>query len=113
MPLKQANHLTSDNLYIGQALIIPVTTVTPTPTPTPAPTQQSNYTVVSGDSLYTIARKFNTTIDALKQANHLTSDNLYIGQALIIPVTTVTPGTCPYPSSKSKLRLPLVQEERL
>lgn len=43
------------------------------------------YTVIKGDSLYNIAKRFNTTVDALKDANNLTSNNLAIGQILIIP----------------------------
>lgn len=40
--------------------------------------------VKQGESLYSIARKYDTTIDALKKANHLTNTNLYPGQKLIV-----------------------------
>ena len=46
------------------------------------------YTVQSGDSLYSIARRFNTTVDELKTINNLTSDILSIGQKLLIPSST-------------------------
>lgn len=42
------------------------------------------YTVQRGDTLYGIARKFNTTVAELKRINNLTSDTLSIGQKLII-----------------------------
>ena len=51
------------------------------------PTNSANniYTVVAGDSLYSIAGRFGTTVSVLKNANNLKSDLLSIGQKLIIP----------------------------
>ena len=66
------NGLTSNLLSIGQILRIPITDNT------------SSYIVKSGDNLYSIARKFNTTVDSIKQKNNLTSNTLQIGQKLII-----------------------------
>lgn len=66
------NRLTSNLLSIGQILRIPITDNT------------SSYIVKSGDNLYSIARKFNTTVDSIKQKNNLTSNTLQIGQKLII-----------------------------
>lgn len=45
----------------------------------------NTYVVQKGDSLYSIARKLNTTIDELKRLNNLTSNNLSVGQVLRIP----------------------------
>ena len=45
-----------------------------------------NYTIVSGDTLYSIAKKYNTTVDAIKSINNLTSNTLSIGQVLKIKV---------------------------
>lgn len=42
------------------------------------------YIVKKGDNLYSIARMFNTTVDTIKKLNNLTSNNLSIGQRLII-----------------------------
>jgi LysM repeat protein len=49
------------------------------------------YTVVSGDSLWSIAKKYGITVDELKNANNLTSNLLRIGQQLLIPTETQTP----------------------
>jgi LysM repeat protein len=67
-------------------------------TPAPAPAQPpyqpaevtgvmplSSYTVVSGDSLWTISRKKGASVDAIKAANNLKSNNLKVGQKLLIP----------------------------
>lgn len=45
----------------------------------------STYTVQSGDSLYLISKAFNTTVAKIKEMNALRSDNLKIGQKLIVP----------------------------
>ena len=42
------------------------------------------YTVKKGDSLYNIAKKYDTTVDRLKQLNNLKSNLLSIGQILIV-----------------------------
>ena len=77
--LKETNNLTSNALSIGQILIIPSKNQS---------TNSNTYTVVSGDSLYSIANKFNTTVNEIKSLNNLSSNNLSIGQILKIPTKT-------------------------
>lgn len=77
--LTTLNNLTSNNLSIGQILKIPTSTQNVT---------EPTYTVKSGDTLYSIARKYNTTVNAITTLNNLTSNNLSIGQTLKIPVST-------------------------
>ena len=72
--LKKANNLTSNILSTGQLLKIPSALL-----------PESTYTVKKGDSLYSIANKYNTTIDELKRINNLTSNTLSIGQVLKLP----------------------------
>jgi flagellum-specific peptidoglycan hydrolase FlgJ len=42
------------------------------------------HVVVKGDTLYSLSKKYNTTIEAIKQKNNLKSNDLSIGQELII-----------------------------
>ncbi|HEU5011751.1 MAG TPA: LysM peptidoglycan-binding domain-containing protein [Roseiflexaceae bacterium] len=59
----------------------------PPPPPTEAPKQQT-YTVKKGDTLRSIAEKFDVSVEALLNANNLTArqaDALHIGQKLVIP----------------------------
>ena len=81
--LKSINNLTTDALAIGQILKIPSNTTTETNT----------YTVKSGDTLYAIANKYNTTVDAIKALNNLSSNTLSIGQTLKIPSSTTSNAT--------------------
>lgn len=60
----------------------------PVPNPDPAPDTGGGsfaYTVRSGDTLWLLANRYGTTVDAIKRLNGLTSDNLQIGQVLRIP----------------------------
>lgn len=48
-------------------------------------TYAKTHTVVQGDTLYSLSRLYKTTVDALKAENNLKSNDLTIGQQLIIP----------------------------
>lgn len=74
--LKDINNLTSNNLSIGQVLKLPSSDTTK---------DNVVYTVKKGDSLYSIAREYGTTVDALKKLNNITSNTLSIGQKLLLP----------------------------
>ena len=47
--------------------------------------KENIYVVLKDDTLYSIARKFNTSVDKIKELNNLTSNTLNVGQTLIIP----------------------------
>ena len=55
--------------------------------------KSDTYTVLKGDTLWSIAKKFNTTVDNLKKANKLNGNMLYIGQNLIVPEYFTTEDT--------------------
>ena len=57
----------------------------PTPTPKPQPAAGKTHTVASGETLFGIARKYGTSVEAIKSSNQLRSDTLYVGQKLRIP----------------------------
>lgn len=77
-----ANKLTSNVLSIGQELIIP------SKNQNVPDSNYINHTVIKGDNLYSIARKYNTTVQELMNINNLKSNLLSIGQVIKVPKTT-------------------------
>ena len=82
--LARINNVNATTLQIGQVLNIPTTTGT-------NPDNLFVYTVKSGDSLYKIARLYETTVQKIIELNNLKSNDLYIGQQLRIPETYTKP----------------------
>jgi LysM repeat protein len=121
----RSNNLPADcgTLFIDQELLIPQ----PTPTQTPLPsatlsaaeaTEQAcekvSYTVEDNDTLSGIAANYNVPISAIKEYNGLTTDSVFSGQTLQIPLCrrNPTPGptptpTAPPPYSAPNLLLPV------
>ena len=76
--LKNLNNLKDNNLKIGQVLKISQNSGT-------NPDSTINYIVKKGDSLYSIARVYKTTVQEIQKLNNLKSNTLSIGQELQIP----------------------------
>ncbi|MFQ5855701.1 MAG: LysM peptidoglycan-binding domain-containing protein [Anaerolineae bacterium] len=73
----------------------PIKTPTPGPPPPPSPSR-CVYTVKAGDTLFSIARQFGTTVSDIAQANGITNVNqIFAGQKLVIP--NCEPGPEPPP----------------
>jgi LysM repeat protein len=73
-------------------IIIPVT-LAPPPSPFPTPTIASvKYKVKAGDSLIEIAAKYKVSVQSIRIANNLKDDTIRVGDDLIIPLPTPSPG---------------------
>lgn len=118
-----ANNLASScPISVGQKLLIPYPTPTipPPATSTPQPadaTKQScetvPITVQDGDTLSSISLNYAVPMAAIKEFNGLTTDNVFVGNSLLIPLCmrAATPGptptaTIPPPYPASNLLLP-------
>ena len=88
--LKKYNDLISDNLAIGQELNIPKGTSIITPAEDEVINEGSVYEVQKGDTLYGIAKKFNTSVDKIKELNSIVGDLLTIGTNLLIPTSSLS-----------------------
>ena len=73
--IKEANNMSGDIIYKNQYLYIPEQKKENT----------ISHTVVKGDTLGALAKKYNIALNRIKAANGLDSDMIYIGQILIIP----------------------------
>lgn len=74
--LVSINNLTNSILQIGDVLLIPKQNDT---------NVSVTYTVKSGDTLWSIAKKYNVSVDSIKNANNLSNNLLSIGQTIVIP----------------------------
>ena len=76
--LKALNNITNNTIHVGQNLKVKAESEKPVE-------DYLVYTVKSGDSLWKIASKYDTTVATLKSINNLKSDNLTINQQLLVP----------------------------
>src|SRR6185503_5489405 len=93
-------------ISVNQVLKIPYPTPTPAPPPTEIPNEATQtadacekvpYTVQANDTLSSISLNYNVPQDAIKFYNGLSTDNVFIGQSLLIPLCArfATPGPTP------------------
>ncbi len=76
--LKEINKLSTNILKVGQVLNI-------SDTDEFSPDEYLLYKVQKGDTLWDIAKKYNTNVDTLKSINNLDNSNLIINQQIFIP----------------------------
>ncbi len=106
----ELNNLPSDcgTLYENQKLLIP----RPTPTATSMPTATMSaaeateqacgtvpYEVKENDTLSSISANYNISVDSIKNFNGLTSDNVFVGLTLNLPLCERRPTEGPTPTA--------------
>lgn len=92
--IKSVNNLKSNNLHIGQVLIIPGSAASNTSRTSSISASSSSKTVKKvvvhkvqrGDYLGKIASKYSVTMNSIRQLNNLKSDNVMVGQKLKVEV---------------------------
>jgi LysM repeat protein len=94
--LRQANDLSATaRVKVGQTLMIPQHQAISLPAPTartaraataPAARQAAavTYRVQAGDTLFSIAKRFDTTVDVIKQLNRLSTNTIGVGDRLTV-----------------------------
>lgn len=74
--IKNENALSSNSLNLGQIIFLPVTDQITTSN------NSSQHTVAAGETLYSIARKYQLSVSDLRNFNNLSTATLEIGQVL-------------------------------
>ncbi|NOZ06503.1 MAG: LysM peptidoglycan-binding domain-containing protein [Chloroflexi bacterium] len=84
--IAQFNNLANpDSLVVGQTLQIP-SGVSPAGEAQPSGTGKTVYTVQAGDTMFSIAQRYHTTVDAISSANQIYNPwYIHVGQKLVIP----------------------------
>ena len=77
--LKKINNITNNTIYIGQELYLKNKILEEEPNE-----NDDIYVVKKGDTLYSISKKLNISIDTLKALNKLNTNEIYVGQQLIL-----------------------------
>ena len=104
----EINNLTPDCLLsVGLQILIPQ----PTPTPLPPPTstlppeeatraacETITYTVQANDTLGAIAQNYNVVMQAIMDFNGMSSETVFVGQVLVIPLCERVPTAGPSPT---------------
>jgi LysM repeat protein len=88
-------------VMIGETPSPSPTTSNPTTAEAPKPTQQSgnSHVVAKGETLTSIAKMHKVTVEELQKFNHIENDRkLQIGQTIMIPPSTSSPGASPTPN---------------
>ncbi|HZH62428.1 MAG TPA: LysM peptidoglycan-binding domain-containing protein [Metabacillus sp.] len=75
--LKKKNNMQTDSIQIGQKISVPGQQI--------INNDHQMYTVVPGDTLWGIAKRFDVTTEDLAEENKLSSEMVLIGQRLTIP----------------------------
>ena len=77
--LKKINNITNNTIYVGQELYLKNKIVEEEPSE-----NDDIYVVKKGDTLYSISKKLNISINTLKALNKLNTNEIYVGQQLIL-----------------------------
>ena len=96
--LKKANGVSGHLIYVGQKLQIPTKSTKATKTAKiststrTVDTTSTTHTVVKGDTLWSLAKKYGVSVSTLMKANNLSSSTILIGQSLNLRAGMTTYG---------------------
>jgi murein DD-endopeptidase MepM/ murein hydrolase activator NlpD len=104
--IARANGLADPNrIYVGQVLVIPRRDTA---------SGDQVHVVQVGETLSAIARRYNTTVDAIVSANGLANrDSIFAGQQLLIPGTQTVSGPAAAPSTARSVSYTLQRGDSL
>lgn len=104
--LCKANNCKKDDvLKIGQVLVIPQKQPFPEAKIT-MPQKTDTYTVQKGDTLYSIAKRFDISVDILKILNEMSGSTIKVGQKIVVPQKTESVASLAKTDDKNTVKQP-------
>lgn len=82
--IKSANPEAGEGLKVGQVILVPFNYIPETKKEEPKKGEPVLHVVKTGETLYSISKLYNVTVDEIKIKNKLASNNLTVGQELVI-----------------------------
>ncbi|NHM33335.1 muramidase family protein [Neobacillus terrae] len=79
--LKEVNGLQGEGIFEGQMLLVPENY-------DGQELSENEYTIQKGETLFSIAQRYNISVDVLKKENNLHNDQVKIGQKIAVPLET-------------------------
>ena len=117
--IKAWNHLANDNVQLGLSLQVSKKETQDRDVLAPAPELKNvEYVVQKGENLWSISKKFGTSLSDLKQWNNLTDNTLAFGTTLTVAknelaIATTNTATNSFKKNNSLLLLPLKKKEQI
>jgi membrane-bound lytic murein transglycosylase D len=107
--LKEWNNIFDNTVKVGTQIIISNKSLSDKNTSVAVETKTKEYTVQKGDNLGQIAKKYNTSIENLREWNSIEGNNIQLGSTLIVAKTEVVSND---KNLKSKKENAIVKNER-
>jgi len=107
--LKEWNKLFDNNVKVGTQIIISNKSLSDKNTSVAVETKTKEHTVKKGENLGQIAKKYNTSIENLKEWNSIEGNNIQLGATLIVSKTELVLNE---KSTKTKMETAIVKNER-
>lgn len=111
--LKKWNNLADNALTIGQEIIIRKKAASVVPVSNQnrqrGPLDKNTHTVAEKETMYSIARQYGISVDELKSWNKLESNELKIGQTLVVSSVTTPPARPANPVQETARKTPVNQ----
>ncbi|MFN8509900.1 MAG: LysM peptidoglycan-binding domain-containing protein [Deinococcaceae bacterium] len=86
--IQEINGLSTTALELGQKVRLsptPTITAPQTQSPVVAPPTSTRYRIQTGDTLFSIAKRFGTTVSAIQEINGLSTHQLAVDQDIVLP----------------------------
>lgn len=112
--IKRANNLQNNKLQVGMKLEIPVKNSSAVKSKAiKNNTEPVYHTVKKGENLYRIAKKYNVSVEEIKRLNNLSSNNLKLGQKLVVKAAQKTNSQQENSTARENENVPVIKTAKV